>query len=1012
MCVFRSFVGCALAWMLLLSPAIDARADEPAVSFSREVKPILSQNCFACHGPDENKRAAELRLDQRESAVSSAIWAGKPEASELIARIVTTDPDERMPPARSKKPALTAEQIDILKRWIAQGANYDAHWAYAPVAGNGDNPPELAAAIDHQVQATLTAHGLQSGGPADDRILVRRLYFDLTGLPPTAAETAAFVNDAGADRYERLLDRLLQSEHYGERMAMFWLDLVRYADTNGIHGDNHRDHALYRDYVIQAFNGNKPFDQFTIEQLAGDLLPEATPEQQIASGYNRLNMTTREGGAQAKEYFAKYAADRVRNASTVWLGSTLGCAECHDHKFDPFLTRDFYSFAAFFADVRETAVGTQAPVKMPTAMQDEEQQQRQKQIAALKATLAADTPALRQAQTAWEVTAPKELPTQPKVWQTVQPSKMESTGGVKFTVQEDGSILTSGANPATDIYTLTLPNPATPTAGFRLEALTDSDFPAGGLSRGNGNFVLTEATASTASDKKEQPQKIRSVVADYEQQGFPAAHAIDGNGKTGWAVDGHQKPANRTAVFLFDQPQFGEQLTIQLAFQSQYAKHAIGRFRLSLTSVETPSITLAGDGPSAAIVALLNKPADQRSPAEQTQLADYYRSIAPALAATRKQLATEERALQKLTESFQPILITQAGAPREMRVLPRGNWLDDSGPVVLPAAPSFLPPLPTAERASRLDLAHWLVDGKNPLVARVFVNRLWKIMFGEGLVRTLDDFGSQGAPPTHPELLDLLADDFVRSGWDVKHLLRQIALSKTYRLTSQDTPALRELDPANRWLARQNRYRLDAEMVRDNALAISGLLVDQIGGPSVKPYQPPGYWSHLNFPKREWQNDQGDNLYRRGLYTYWCRTFLHPSLLAFDAPSREESCVLRNRSNTPQQALVLLNDPTYVEAARVFAERIVSEGGSSPDQRVAYAWRQTLGRNPSPQEQALLVELVEKHRQQYTEDAAAAKALLHVGSRPAPEKVDTPELAAWTSLARVLLNLHETITRY
>lgn len=996
-----------------------AAADKP-VNFTRDIKPILSNNCFACHGPDVKHREADLRLDVRDNAVDVAFVPGQADRSLLIKRISSTDPDERMPPEQSNKPPLSAEQIELFRRWIDEGARYDAHWAY--VVPQRPEPPRVSDAsqpvnpVDSFVEAERDQHGLRAATEADRRTLIRRLSFDLVGLPPTPAEVDAFVADDSPEAYERLVDRLLASEHFGERMALYWLDMVRYADTNGIHGDNHQDHDLYRDYVIAAFNANKPFDQFTIEQLAGDLISNATDEQRIASGYNRLNMTTREGGAQAKEYLAKYAADRVRNVSEVWLGSTLGCAECHDHKFDPFRTQDFYSMGAFFADIQETAVGVQQPVNMATDDQKQQLAQLDEQLAALRKLMVTPTPELAAAQTKWESQARSELSTQQSAWNLLTPAAAVSEGGATLTVQDDQSVLSSGANPAKDTYVVTLMTDLPRVTGLRLEALMHPSLTNGSLSRANGNFVLTrfEVEAVPAGKSESLTVKVAAAEADFSQDGFPVANAIDGNANTGWAAAGHQKKQHRTAVFTFAEPipgGTGTTITVRLRHESQYAQHNIGCFRLAVTSVDKPSLSEQGSVP-VEIAAALKLDADGRSPEQNEMLATYYRGIAPELAATRQQIADFEKQKTAITESFRPILIASPGPPREMRVLPRGNWLDDSGEVVQPAVPAFLKPLDVKERrATRMDLARWLVDPENPIVSRVFVNRLWKVAFGRGIVTTLDDYGSQGTPPTHPELLDWLATEFIASGWDVKHVLKLVVMSRTYRQSSFESPDLRRLDPANRWLARQNRFRLDAETVRDNALAISGLLSEKVGGPSVKPYQPGGYWDHLNFPQRVYENDRGESQYRRGLYTYWCRTFLHPSLLAFDAPSRERCTVERPRSNTPLQALVLLNDPTYVEAARVFAARIIHEGGESIDEQLKFAFREALGREPQPTETRVLGGLYEKHWKQYSADAGGAVELLKVGQSPLPSDIDHAQLAAWTSVARVILNLHETITR-
>ncbi len=772
----RSFAAGMLLVSVTVSNALSAAdVNQRPVSYSRQIKPILSNHCYACHGPDQKQVKADLRLDVRAVALESAIIEGDAANSSLIERVASTDADILMPPPDSKKPRLTAAQVSLLRRWIDEGAKFDDHWAYVkpvrPTVLQVANASWNRNPIDNFIAAQYEAHELKPSQEADKRTLIRRLSFDLTGLPPPPQEIDAFVADNSPQAYEKLVDRLLASKHYGERMAMYWLDLVRFADTGGYHSDNHRDLAPYRDYVIAAFNENKPFDHFTVEQLAGDLLPDATTETKIASGYNRLLMTTEEGGAQAKEYVAKYSADRVRNASEVWLGATLGCAECHDHKFDPFKARDFYSFAAFFADVQEKGVGRQDQVKLPTKDQEARLGEIEEQLASLRKTM-----------------------------------------------------------PETD--------------------------------------------------------------------------------------------------------------------------------------------------------------------------------------ETRGQIAKLEQEKKSLQDAFPATLISVSVTPRPIRILPRGNWLDDSGEVVQPDVPWFLSRLSVEERrANRSDLANWLVSADNPLTARVFVNRLWKLAFGHGLVRTPVDFGTQGEFPSHPELLDWLAVEFRESGWNVKHLLKLMVMSSTYRQTSVASRELQERDPTNDWFARQDRYRLDAEMVRDNALAVSGLLTRKIGGPSVKPYQPDGYWDYLNFPKRTYQNDHGEDLYRRGMYTYWQRTFVNPSLVAFDAPSREECTVQRPRSNTPLQALVLLNDPTYVEAARVFAARIVLEGGSTVPDRITFAYRHALGRAPSDAETKILSELYERHSKQYTDDEAAAAQVLKVGESAAPSAMEAAELAAWMSIARVILNLHETITR-
>jgi hypothetical protein len=1009
-----------LAILLIVAGTTVAHSAEPKVSFTRQIKPILSNKCFVCHGPDEKERQAELRLDVRDEAVPSVIKPGDGAHSEVFVRITSDDPDLKMPPVKSKRPVLTAEEIALVRRWIDEGAEYDAHWSYVkptrpPVPASQNPKSKVQNPIDAFIAARLEAKGLSLASEANRRTLLRRLSFDVLGLPPTPEQLAQFEADASPQAYEKQVDRLLASKHFGERMAQYWLDVVRYADSAGYHSDNHRDVWLYRDYVIAAFNENKPFDQFTIEQLAGDLLPGATGELRIASGYNRLLQTTEEGGAQPKEYTAKYAADRVRNTASIWLASTMGCCECHSHKFDPFTQQDFYRFAAFFSDVSEKAVGRQDQTKIPSPEQEQQLAELDARLAAARGQYAAKTPELTAARAMWEQTAKADLESGKNAWLSVKPAKLQSKQKTKLDADESGTIVASGPNPATETYTLTLPADTARLRGLRLEALTDASFPNKGLSRANGNFVLTEVdVAAVSADEKTTPVKLAGVEADFSQDNHPAANAIDGKADTGWAVAGHEKPADHAIVFSFAEPIGGPgtKLVVKLHHDSQFAGHNIGRFRLSLTTAEKPD--LSGSGVPADVAAALQLTSDKRSPQQDELLDSYFRKIAPELAAVRQQIAALEADRVKLVDSFSATLVSTASTPRMVRLLPRGNWLDDSGEVQQPAVPGFFVAKMERDTTSvptRLDLARWMVSPENPLAARVFVNRLWKLAFGRGIVRTLDDFGSQGELPTHPELLDWLAVEFQESGWNVKHVFKLMLMSQAYRQSSAPSADALAKDPTNDLFSRQSRFRLDAEFVRDNVLAISGLLVPQVGGPSVKPYQPAGYWQYLNFPKREWENDKGDAQYRRGLYTYWQRTFLHPSLAAFDAPSREECTVERARSNTPQQALVLLNDPTYVEAARSLAGRILTAGGGTTPERLEFAFRTVLVRSPRPEEAQVLTALLDKHRGEYAADRAAAERLLKVGDLVSPADLDPAELAAWTSVSRVLLNLHETITR-
>lgn len=732
-------------WILWSVPI--SRGDESRTKYNRQIRPILADKCFRCHGLDVRQRKADLRLDNDKDAKAkrdggAAIVAGRPDESEIFRRITSGDESERMPPPKSGK-RLSDDDIAAIRRWIEEGAEYEPLWSLIP-----PERPRLPAVknsswprneIDRFILARLESEGIEPAPAVDRATLVRRLSFDLVGLPPAPEELSVLSDSDDSLDAEKLVDRLLASPHFGERLAMYWLDLVRYADTVGYHGDQEHPISPYRDWVIKAFNDNLPFDQFTIEQLAGDLIPDATDDQKIASGYNRLLQTSHEGGVQKKEYQHKYDADRVRNLSTVWMGATLGCAECHDHKYDPYMQRDFYSLVAFFADVDDSFTGT-------------------------------DT-----------------------------------------------------------------------------------------------------------------------------------------------------SPTNRE-----------------------------------------PELMVAA-------------PLDRQS---------------------------------------RRTMITASVEPRIVRVLNRGDWMDDRGDVVLPAVPQFLRQIGTPDRrANRLDLACWLVSPDHPLVSRVFVNRLWHLFFGVGLSKSLEDFGMQGESPSHPELLDWLAVEFAKSGWDVKHLVKLLVTSSAYRQSSQSTSELRGRDPQNRLFARQSSYRLPAEVIRDNALAVSGLLVRRLGGAGAHPYQPAGYYKHLNFPLREYKADADDNQYRRGVYTHWQRQYLHPMLKAFDAPSREECTVQRPISNTPLAALALLNDPTFVEAARALATRIMCEGGPTVEERVRWGFRTILSRAPDGTEIATVARLYELNLGVYQSDPESAREFLAVGLAPNPADLDVAELAAWAQAARALLNLHEAITR-
>jgi hypothetical protein len=1040
------------------APPLASKPQRP-VDFNRDIRPILSENCYQCHGPDKNNRKADLRLDTKEGLFGikddvAVVAPKKVDDSLLYMRITSDDSDFVMPKTGSNK-HLTQQQKDLFKRWIAEGAPWAGHWAYTPpvaatlpsvqIPGFAIRNP-----IDNFIGARLNEVALKPSPEADRATLLRRLSFDLTGLPPTAEEVDAFVHDPSPDAYEKQVDRLLASPHYGERMATFWLDLVRYADTIGYHSDNPREIWPYRDWVIKAFNQDEPFNQFTIEQIAGDLIPGATRDQKVASGYNRLLLTTGEGGAQAKEYVVKYEDDRVRNVSSVWMGATMACCQCHDHKFDPYTQKDFYRMAAFFADIQEPAIALPQPeLLLPTPEQQKQLDALDSGIAKTRQALDTGTPQLAAAQSKWEEDyrakwSAEDAAEAAVKWTPLIITQAKSAGGATLTVDKDGAtVLASGANPPTDSYTIQGKVKLKNVTAIRIDALPDKSLPGGGPGRfSSGNFVLSELDAAIdkGAGPTTQPIAFDAASASFEQTSggevspyrkWPAQAAIDGDkfGPTlGWAI-APQFNAAHYAIFetAADLGKGRKNLQLSVTMKFNFGQgHAIGHFRLSATDSPRPVHATPDKGLPANIVALIQTPVPKRSAVQSQELAKYFRGISPLLQPARDQLASLTRQRQEFiggSENFTSsasaqgkiarTLISVSGPPRVVRVLHRGDWQDDTGEIVSPGVPMFLRQIqvPVDRGASRLDLANWLVARDNPMTARCFVNRLWKMFYGEGIAKPLDDLGSQGQWPTHPELLDYLAVKLMDSGWDVKQMVRMMVTSSTYRQSSVLRPDLKEKDPYNKYVARQGSFRLDAEFVRDNALSVAGLLSPKMFGPSVKPYQPAGYWIFLNFPKRKYNQDHGESLYRRGLYTWWQRTFLNPELLNFDAPSHEECVAERTRSNTPQQALTLLNDPTFVEAARVFAARIMRQCSGDDQAKITWAFRQALDRAPTAREMPVLTQLLDQQRQRYRFDVQAAEILTNTGESPAAKGLPTTELAAWTSVSRTILNLHETITR-
>lgn len=1019
----------ALAW---LGVAMASAAERP-IDFSRDVRPILSAKCFACHGPDENTRQAGLRLDDRAGALSPAesgtpaIVPGQPQASGLVARINATDPAEQMPPTDSGK-QLTAAERELLVRWIAAGAEYRGHWSFTtPVRSE---PPAVRAEswvrnpVDRFILARLEAAGLSPAPEAERVTLIRRLTLDLTGLSPTPAEVDAWLADTRPDAYEQLVERLLASPHFGERMALDWLDAARFADTHGYHIDSGRDMTRWREWVIEAFNRNLPFDEFTVDQLAGDLLPGATVEQKIASGFHRNHMINFEGGAIPEEYLNAYIVDRVNTTGTVWLGLTVGCAQCHEHKYDPISQEEYYRLYAFFNQVPERGLdgskGNAAPLlPAPTVDEQARLDELAAQIAAAEQALAAplaDEPA---AQAAWEA----ELAgVHQETWTPAIPESYSSQGSATLERFEDGSLLAGGANPAQDVVEVTVPLAALRLTGVRIEALPDDRIGTGGLGRSeNGNFVLTgfEAELLPPGDAAPQPLAWAAAEADYSQPMYDVTGAIDSDPATGWAIFGGPADSGRTSQFYPAPPGEiapGTRLRLRLRFESRFAQHVIGRLRIATTGLSYPRMA---EQPPEHLRAVLRTPAERRFPPLAAAVAQFFREhVSPVRRQARDELAALQRARQELGESVRTVMVMEDGAtPRETFVLMRGQY-DKPGPAVTPGTPAFLPPWDPQLPQNRWGLARWLVDPAHPLMPRVIANRYWQLVFGIGLVKTVEDLGSQGEPPSHPELLDWLAREFVDTGWDVKRLIRLLVTSSTYRQSSRIDPEHQGVDPENRLLSRASRLRLPAELIRDQALAAGGLLDDRIGGASVSPYQPLGLWEELasrldgaNWTAQTYTQSHGRDLYRRTMYTFWKRTSPPPSLITFDAPDRETCTVRRARTNTPLQALVLMNDPTYVEAARKLAERLLREAGPGSQERVAWAMRLTLGRLPTERELAVLLRLFETQLADFQAQPERALELLAVGEAPRDEALDPAQLAAWTMVASTLFNLDEFVTR-
>ncbi|MBD3672827.1 MAG: DUF1553 domain-containing protein [Planctomycetaceae bacterium] len=996
-------------------------ASAEAPQFNRDIRAILSDRCYTCHGPDSASREADLRLDVRESATSNsdapAIVPGKPAASELLKRVRSRDEFTQMPPPDSGKEPLSDQQIKLLEQWIEEGAEYEDHWAFIPPQKSDipavQHSERVRNPIDAFVLRKLETKGLEPSPTADKRTLIRRVSLDLTGLPPTPEEIDAFLNDESPHAYEKLVDRLLASHRYGEHMARYWLDAARYADTNGYQYDLEREQWVWRDWVIWAFNQNMPFDEFTRQQIAGDLLPNANDLTRLATGFQRNHPITIEGGVIDEEYRTEYVVDRVVTTSTVWMGLTMICGRCHDHKYDPISQTEFYEFFAFFNRVPERGLrGFDPKKKIESPLRDNRLDDIEHRLAQAREHLQTVSGESGLPFAQWESRVKTDEKTH---WQVVLPTEMKSTGGATLTIQDDRSVLAGGKNPVKEEYVVDLDIDAEAVSAIRLEALKDPSTVNGGTGRGsNGNFVLTEFVVEVESVNKPgefERVEIEAAEADYSQKNYEIGKAIDGQiDRSGWAVDGNTITDSRTAVFVLAEPiRNANNKTIRVRMSFQFGlSHQIARFRLSVNTGEAAPLTLA-------IQKILETPANKRNAAQKDQLQEWLlkKYASPEVRQAANQLAAVEREKEQLLKNIPATMImAEQENPRTTHVLYRGEY-DKPREEVDSGVPDALPALPEGVPNNRLALAEWLVQPDHPLTSRVFVNRTWQRLFGVGIVKTSEDFGSQGEWPSHPELLDWLAVEFVDSGWDIKGLHKLIVMSNTYRQSSRVTPEQKVNDPENRLLARGPRRRLDAEVVRDSALLASGLLVEKLGGPSVFPYHPEGLWQEINNRpgySRTYQQDSGDKLYRRSLYTFWKRTVPPPSMATFDAPEREFCVVRRSRTNTPLQAFVLLHDPQFVEAARKLATRMLTEVDGSLDEQISHGVELVTSRLPSEREKQVLKETYQQRLKKYQQQPELATELLSVGDSPRDESLDLAQHAAMTSLARLMLNLSEFVT--
>jgi hypothetical protein len=1032
-------------------------AQSKPLQFDRDIRPILSDNCFQCHGPDDKHREAGLRLDLKQQAFADrdgtfAFKAGDLDQSEAWQRMTTDDPDLKMPPADSNK-KLTSKQIALIKQWIEQGAEWVDHWSFVapvrskfPTVSNAKWPRN---SIDHFILKRLDDEGLKPSSEAERHTLIRRLSFDLTGLPPTPKEVDAFLNDTSPNAYEKLVDRLLKSRHYGERMALMWLDLARYGDTSVFHADGPRDMWAWRDHIVNRYNENQPFNQFSIEQLAGDLIPNATLKQRLASGFNRNNGTTDEGGAIAEEYRVEYAVDRVKTTSTAWLGMSMECAQCHDHKFDPISQEEYYRFYSFFNVSADAGMQTRGGNAAPKL--DIPDPEKEKQLPGLRLKLAAQEKSVSDHRASVEPAFQQWVKDQAAAAVAGSLDQLPSDPLLHFTLDEGKGDTVKDQVDAKRVGKIK-GKPQWVPARFGQ-----------GLKLDGSNFVELAGGAdferahkfSYGSWVSAGPKPSGAVVARMDDaDGFRGYDLLLSGGyvevhivhkwpenaikvrtkqpikSDSWhhicaTYDGSSKAAG-IAIYVDGQPQKWDiqqnGLTETIRTKKPFhigSRNPGGRlkgtvddvrvFKRQLTAVEVQALAMSNP-----ITPILAIAADKRTKEQVQTLRDYYLNNDDPkygeLVKQRDKLKAEEVELLKPLTSV--MVMQNPGKLRDTFILNRGAYDSPTDKKVTSGTPAILPPMPKDAPQNRLGMAQWLFQADHPLTSRVAVNRYWQLLFGQGLVTTPEDFGSQGEFPSHRELLDWLAVDFRESGWDVKRMLKQMVMSATYRQTSNIRAELLKHDPNNRLLARGPRFRLQGEFIRDNALAVSGLLVTKMGGPGVKPYQPPGLWREVGLGGNpRFSQDHAEKLYRRSIYTYWKRSAPPPSMQIFDAPTREKCAARRPRTNTPLQALVTLNDVQFVEAARNLAQRMMKQGGTGPEDRSTFAYLLAVSRKPRESERSVMLDVYSSSLEHFRKDKKAAKALLGIGESKRDESLDAAEHAAWTVVAGLVLNLDETLTR-